>query len=674
MEPEVIVLSDDDDDDAGGDHTGALNNSSVLIVEDNDSSKEATSETSETLDDDVTITFSRKANVLPHARYDCTVSFSFTDSNVSEPVSSNAAYCEQCFCYVCDHLAAQCKFWTVPGFHHCNAHKYSVYWKSLRDKRIMGYLHELKFTFNPADMDSALRHAETSLQEFAHSLAPKYGAFLMAMANPSRQLACACPCHSTNRRAAEISLANGSAVGCARCYIEHQNFVLHEAMSMVQVWLVDADFPASFVKQLQDFFHILPLPPDFRKYRDGLNVLPWDDPLLSAVLKGQNITGVRHIKGRRPETLDEALVVVRTRVLKLQQQIRYRELARYLRVVKSDNAAKLQMMRDWVPLYLCKVGDYAGASDSLLSPMYNSSCPASRLSTAQFCAYLRIFMSGHAPTGIPHPPQVEFIPHVQNVHTVQMDPLLSSTWTPIEGGSNLLKSQEVIKFALRVLYCNSAVFVHAESWIKVLKFANRSSCGPEGSCLQEPDFSFLFRTRVVASGILCELHRTSRIQIPKSFQKGYPDQALLLLTTQALAERLLHTRLKPILSVILTFKSNPWVIRWLFSSLLVKPQMLQDLFRVTLEELVDVQSRFILRIQDTAEQSFIASFLCLFFLEPVVLLHPNTFPITDLLAKWNEFENPWQFHLRKSLEANVSSLSVEKQQILMQMNQWGLHQ
>ncbi|KAK3530640.1 hypothetical protein QTP86_030410 [Hemibagrus guttatus] len=457
MEPdiEVIVLSDDED--TGGDHTGALDNSSILIVEDNDDSKDLSSETSETLDEDVTITFSRKANVLPHARYDCTVSFSFTDSNISVPESSNAAYCEQCFCYICDHLASQCTFWTVPGFCHCNAHKRSVYWKSLRDKRIMGYLHELKFNFNPADMDSDLRRAETSLQEFAHSLALKYAAFFMAMGNPIRQAACACVCHSTNRTAAQSSLANGSAAGCARCYIEHQKFVLYDytpvmeyvhaflddtikenpkagsvmvlgaiklfithatpgsmhapaisqvllelfwrAMSIVQVLFVDADFPASFIKQLQDFFQILPLPPDFRKFRNGLNVLSWDDPLLSAVLKGQNITGVRHVKGRRSETLDEALVVVRTRVLKLQQQNRYRELARYLRVVKSDNAAKLQMMRDWVPLYLCKVGDYAGAADSLLSPMYSSLCPASRVSPAQFGAYLRIFISGHAPTG-----------------------------------------------------------------------------------------------------------------------------------------------------------------------------------------------------------------------------------------------------------------------------------
>lgn len=61
--------------------------------------------------------------------------------------------------FVCLFVCVQCKFWTVSGFCHCNAHKRSVYWKSLRDTRIMGYLHELKFTFDPADMDSDLRRA-----------------------------------------------------------------------------------------------------------------------------------------------------------------------------------------------------------------------------------------------------------------------------------------------------------------------------------------------------------------------------------------------------------------------------------------------------------------------------------------------------------------------------------
>ncbi|XP_053332394.1 uncharacterized protein zgc:112980 [Clarias gariepinus] len=726
MDPniEVIVLSDDDDEDADGDHTGALDNSSVLIVEENDERKDVPV-ANEILDEDVTITFSRKASVLPHARFDCSAPFSFTDSNTSAPESNNAAYCEQCYCYICDHLASQCMFWNVPGFCHCNAHKRSIFWKSFRDKRIMGYLHELRFTFNPADMDSDLRRAETSLQEFARSLALKCGAFLAKAGDPTR-IVCACLCHGN-------AAASESVMGCSKCYVEHQKHFLYEytpvmkhvrtflndamketpksaavmllgavrlfithfepgtahapaishvalelfwrAMSAVQILLVDADFPASFVKHLQDFFGILPLPPDFRKFRNCLNVLPWDDHLLSAVLKGQNITGVRQVKGRRSETLHEAMVVVRTRVVKLQQQSRFRELARYLKVVKSDRSEKLQIMMDWIPLYLCKVGDYTGATNALLNPTYGSSCPASKLSPTQFCAYLRIFISGQAPQGLPSPPQVEFSTYSQTLTTLQSDPLMSNTWTPVEGGSNLPKRIEVLKFALRVLNCNNAVFAHAESWIKLLKFANlSSSSAPSGSCFPEPDYNFLIRTRDMATGILTELNRTSRIQIPKSFQNGYPDQALLLLATQAFAWRLLHSRLKPTLAVILTFKLNPWVMRWLFSSLMVQPQTLQDLLRVILDELVDRQCKSILGVQDPAEHFFIASFLCLFFLEPSVCLGPNTSYITQLLSQWNEFEHPWQYHLRRMLEVRESSLSAEKQQILLQMSQWVLLQ
>ncbi len=52
----------------------------------------------------------------------------------------------------------------------------------------------------------------------------------------------------------------------------------------------------------------------------SLSVLPWDDPLLSAVMKGQNITGERQVKGRRHQVLCEPLVVIQVRVCKLQQQ------------------------------------------------------------------------------------------------------------------------------------------------------------------------------------------------------------------------------------------------------------------------------------------------------------------------------------------------------------------
>ncbi|KAK1802721.1 hypothetical protein P4O66_021258, partial [Electrophorus voltai] len=591
----VIVLSDDEDE---GEST--IYESSVLIVEENEGSREVADapKTSEVLDEDVTITFSRKAHVLPHARYDCTIPFCFTEGDVTGPEDSNAAYCEQCFCYVCDKLASTCQFWVIPGFCHCNAHKRSFYWKSLRDKRIMGYLHELNFTFDPMDMDADLRRAEASLQQFACSLALKFAAFLVGVEKPKQPICCYCQCHSTNSRTTESHSASGSEVGCKSCRSRHVYFPEYDysgvqervcvflddakqenpkssivmllgamkliishsapgnthsikevsravdmllyryvnpvtpvlrcrAKSMVQTLLVDTVFPASFTKQLQQFFHGLPFPPSCMSLKN-----------------------------------------------------RYRELARYLKVVKSCSVQELQDLSDWAPFYLCKVGDYAGAVNAMFSSMSGSLCPASRLSPAQFCAYLRIFVSGHAPSDMPNPLFLN----------IQPDPFLSSTWIPVQGGS-LLKRLAVVKFALRVLNCNDAVFAQSISWVAFLNIASKASIGPDGAVnctsLREPDSNFLMRTRDIAQGILNELSKESRIQIPRTFQNGYPDQALLLLATQALALRICHSRLCPALHIVMAFSLNPWALYWLFYSLVGQPNVVLDFLCVVLEELLE---------------------------------------------------------------------------------------
>ncbi|XP_037399753.1 uncharacterized protein zgc:112980 isoform X2 [Pygocentrus nattereri] len=689
----VIVLSDDDDDED--------DDSSVLIVDDGDENRAAAEvpKSSEILDEDLTITYAQKAHVLPHARYDCTIPFCCTEGVVSGPEDNNAAYCEQCFCYVCDKPASTCTFWTIPGFCHCNAHKRSVYWKSLRDRNVMGYLSELNFPFHPQDMDADLRRAEVSLQQFACSLALKYAAYLAGFQDPNRPI-CS---HSADRRKANCkgcSTQEYSYVGV----MEHICTFLDEAMkqtpktctimllgavklfithtsprvtSKVQTLLVDADFPAAFTNQLLQFFQALPLPPDCRWLRNSLNVLPWDDPLLSAVLKGQNVTGERHVRGRRSEALFETIVVIQARVCKLQEENRYRELARYLKVVKSDSIPVLQIMKDWIPLYLCKIGDYNSAVDALFISSCSSSCTASRLSLPQFCAYLRILMSGHAPSDIPRPPQLDFVPRSGVILKSQPDPLQSSDWMPVEGGYSLLKRLEVLKFALRVLHCNSTTFAHPESWVRVLNLDSMSSSNSDGAkestALAEPDLNFLIRTRDTVMGILTELTRSSRIQIPKSFQKVYPDQAMLLLATQALAARILHSRLCPILSVIMMFKLNPWAVRWLFHSLTVRPNVLQDLLCVVVEELLKEPAQPFLSKEDTLGHSFIASFLCLFFLEQSVVLDPNSYPTSALLVRWNESKYPWQHYLRQQLEFNEAILTQEKHRIL-QMIRWSLHQ
>lgn len=89
----------------------------------------------EELDEDLAITYSQTATVLPHARYDCTLAFwsvkqcghsckgfvfslwvftylcvlacsSRAEQDVSGPLQDNAKHCDQCFCYICDKLAS----------------------------------------------------------------------------------------------------------------------------------------------------------------------------------------------------------------------------------------------------------------------------------------------------------------------------------------------------------------------------------------------------------------------------------------------------------------------------------------------------------------------------------------------------------------------------------------
>ncbi|KTF89111.1 hypothetical protein cypCar_00017475 [Cyprinus carpio] len=660
----IIILSDEDDDE--GDFLRSHNDSSVLIVEternDADVSKHI-----EELDEDLAITYSQTATVLPHARYDCTLAFCRAEQDVSGPLQDNAKHCDQCFCYICDKLASTCELWTIPGICHCNAHKHSVYWKALRDKSLMGFLHELNFTFDPLDMDSDLRLAETSLQKFAGSLAMKYATFLLGFESPNHSANCRCTCHRNNN-----SNTQSQTIGCKGCYqhhfkmleydytvvSQHIKMFLNEAMKgnpkacvvmllgaiklfvshttpgiiqaantvsetvskllwrfMTKVWtiLVGFDFSGSFIKQLETFYHKLPRPSNC--------------------------------------TLPK----------------RYRELARYLKVVKSINNPTLQRMKDLVPLYLCKDGDYSGAVCHMLSLMPGATCHASRLTPQQFRAYLRILTSGHAPDVAQ-----EF--DAGNGHMIIPDPLLSTKWTPIEG-SNSFKMIEVLKFALRVLDCNTIVFADSETWVYLLSVVSSNFTTPDGvpvgAFYAEPDVTYQTVTRDAASAILEELTTTSRIQIPKAFERGYPDQARLLLATQALVLRIFHSQLKPILGIIMCFKFNRWALRWFFYSLLVRPDVLHYLLCCLLEELSDERYQLLQRKWSETEHSLVAYFLCMYFWENSMVLDLNTYPTNSLLATWNESHNPWQLSLKLYLECNVAKLTPEKRKILHLIQQQG---
>lgn len=174
---EIIILSDDEEEDSEKD---SENNQSCLIIEyGNKTGKKKSSLNSffgsfwvittwvcwflcvsdESLqsdslvpssasDEDLVVTFSRRADVLPHARYDCPIhpfmwghcnkdslpsiqglnkhtplclsSFRAADCESAAPLAGNQLICDQCFCYICDKLASSvcwCKRYTThPPF------------------------------------------------------------------------------------------------------------------------------------------------------------------------------------------------------------------------------------------------------------------------------------------------------------------------------------------------------------------------------------------------------------------------------------------------------------------------------------------------------------------------------------------------------------------------------
>eukprot|EP00960_Hanusia_phi_P071799 767634-Hanusia_phi.AAC.1 len=70
---------------------------------------------------------------LPHARAHCVNRpFRSTKERVGkEEGGNNESFCPNCFCYVCDVKASDCKGWLKVG--HCHAHDKDPYWRALRE-------------------------------------------------------------------------------------------------------------------------------------------------------------------------------------------------------------------------------------------------------------------------------------------------------------------------------------------------------------------------------------------------------------------------------------------------------------------------------------------------------------------------------------------------------------
>ncbi|XP_062374599.1 uncharacterized protein zgc:112980 isoform X3 [Sardina pilchardus] len=616
----------------------------------------------EVVDDDLAITYAQKGAVLPHARSDCP-SHPFRETSDDE--LGNLSFCEQCFCYVCDTLASECQVWST----HCNAHSHCNVWRTQREMRALGILHKLGFTME--DMDQEIRTAESLLQIFSRNLAKHLVAFQQSghrsmfecvsaflskaeqesvktgavmMLGAAHLLTHTLPPHSEG--SPESSVDPKDDVSEALCLLLHRVFAW-----LLQV-CVDITLSSSVVQKLQRSCAFLNVPTACKTaWLRVQAVRVWDCPLLVSVLKGQNVSG-RTKRGKSSvSSLQETGAVVTERVRQLLQQHRYREVARYLKVVQSEKTSAIQELRDLVPLYLCQAGDFQAANEQLFSPIgHTSSWPAARLTPPQLHTYLRVFTTGQAPR--PHPSSWQH-------------PMTASRWEPIKGAC-VLKASLVVKFALRVLHYNKSAFNDVLTWENLLLFVSsqaRADGRVELTEYLQPDAQYLTRAHEIIKSILTDLG-TSHLQIPKSFIGVYPRQALLLLVTEALAQRISQVGLSPALNVLLNYRVNVWAVRWLYQRLSPDASSLVFLLSATLEDLLTPHPQRL----SPEEHIFISDFLCLFFLDGACPVPPNT---SLLLANWNESSFPWQYHLRQTLDHWRADLSPDKYNILQRMKAVG---
>ncbi|KAK2817303.1 hypothetical protein Q5P01_025494 [Channa striata] len=572
----IIILSDDDDDDDENDVW--CSGSPVLVVEPEDVKISDVVLPPSALDEDLVVTFSRRAEVLPHARYDCPIHpFTPTDNEISSPVATNQLFCDQCFCYICDKLASLCAVWCDSGKCHCNSHKRSNFWNNHRNCMLLGGLK--KFNLTLSEIDAHLRQAEVMLQSFRQELSELFSIFMKGKTlqeygvNLPNQQDVVCdytPVYefvSLFLNKADKQEARAAAImrlGAAEDFIRHfqasgafilqspmanavhaKTVLLQRVIASVQREMVMGDLTPEFTLKLQDFYKRFNFPAEMKNMKNSLCVRPWDDVLLVSVLKGQNVSGVRKDKGKK-DALIEPITVVLLRTELLQQQHRYRELYRYLRVIQTDDSKVLQQLRDLLPFFKCMDGDMMSAVSSLFPPV---NAPATRLTPSLFMFYLRIFETAAAPKLIVSQP----------AELCRSD----AAWEPIKDAVPL-KRAELVKFALRAQTLCPAVFVDSQCWTRLLTIVN-TPCASI-TALAAPNPEFLHEARVVVNSLLRNLS-SSNIQIPRFFQEAYPDQALLLLVTGALSWRILNGALSPVLPVLNTFKENVWALEWLWDSL-----------------------------------------------------------------------------------------------------------
>ncbi|XP_019717739.1 uncharacterized protein LOC109511258 isoform X2 [Hippocampus comes] len=578
----IILISDDEDADCNQDKS--CYESSLIIIDMQDVPRKDCTLSPSKLDEDLVVTFSRPAELLPHARFDCPRHpFTATDE-CGEPVSENRLLCAQCFCYICDKLAAECEKWHVRGACHCNSHKKSNLWNRLRNDTLLGHLAAFNVTLS--EVDGHLRQAESTLQRFKVELRAQM-ASLMADKRPGDGISYDCtPAYEyvmTFLNKADQQDGRAAAImrlGAAREFLElfyaegvccpvlpsspnvtSKWMIMRRLLSALQRQMVMDDFTPEFRQKLQEFYRNLTFPPELKHIRDSLDVRPWEDILLVSVLKGQNVVGVRTNRGKK-DTLFEDIDVVTLRVQRLLDRSRFRELSRYLRVVRTNQMSRFLRLKDLVPLFMCMDGNFNSALDGFLQ---SSSKATSRATLGDILTLLRVLDTATAP-------KMSLCPAGELRFA-------GNEWCAIQGATPLARLQ-LVRFALKVHRCCPAVHTNSEFWIHLLKIVHVTRQAPAG--LPEPGPAFLQEAVHTVRFILRD-ESSGNLQIPPHFVSTFPDQAMLLLVSGALSHIIFHPSLSPIVPLLCTFQKSVWALHWFWMDLVPVAQyrvaIMQKIYR-----------------------------------------------------------------------------------------------
>nr|XP_028563108.1 uncharacterized protein LOC114585000 isoform X1 [Podarcis muralis]XP_028563109.1 uncharacterized protein LOC114585000 isoform X1 [Podarcis muralis]XP_028563110.1 uncharacterized protein LOC114585000 isoform X1 [Podarcis muralis]XP_028563111.1 uncharacterized protein LOC114585000 isoform X1 [Podarcis muralis]XP_028563112.1 uncharacterized protein LOC114585000 isoform X1 [Podarcis muralis] len=618
--------------------------SCILLADDAEEIPLKRENTEEAVDEEVIVTFCKRAKVMPHARYDCpTHPFEQGECETSCPLGRNAETCSECYCYICDKVAAECKDWVTPSFCHCNAHNKSKFWKDQWNSALTGSLSQ--FNLELSEIDADVQHGGVLLQKFVHDVSVEYNKYLSGNRIAPDFPKCLChrnlrpgqcekcssyPLYTVHSYASVSELVTAflnlaekerpkteviMLMGATREIALHKDLtpfsrnvghlvslsqavpcLMSRITRRLQRLLVLNDFPKPLYNKLTGFYHSIPFPVHCHIFSNSLNFAPWDHCLLISVLKGQNVTGQRMLKGKK-ECLCETVAVVEARIERMEGCRQYKELIRYLKVVKCNDSKWLQKWQDKVPFYLCKSGDFAGAAQALFIVYPRSCCAACRLSLLQFEVYLKMFRSGQAPFG--------------------NDMEGSVLWGPV---GTPVKLPVLLKQMFKLFYCNISLYTSPKCWSSMIKiFASHPVVGADGSLtaitLKEPSQEFQQVVSEESCYIVEQLTKNphSNVTFSKHFGQDSPLEAGLIFVVQAVRHMILmeHNSLCSFLEIVLAFGNNLWALKLLLESLAYHEKAVRNIVSLLLADLCCNKTQMLGLWQHWGAQ-YVGELMCLF--------------------------------------------------------------